>query len=407
MSADLLGMHEAGSRAGTGPAVPATDAAHRPRPSRRNPAPREAVPGRDGTAAGKAVTGGTGTGEVGAGRAESDTAPVAEQRALAAFAARRDLVYLPSLIAADLTLERLRAGQAVIVRGMGPGFTRLLAPLTVGRGGRFTRDRDGEPVYHPSGREPLLYVGSRRGVPPHAQAGYGFRGQTGPPRFLTEAELAGPPGDFRRDLWPAVAKELGYAYYRELLTAHPSRTRMRWPDFEDAYAAEPWGGKEMRALIRKAAPKPSDRLDLDRLDRPLRGMRFGDSAGLQRWMHGYMAAGLRRRTDPAHSADLAMAEALVALHAVLPPDPWFDGLVSLVADGPPAPRLAELRAVARAGVLTFLGESPRVEADQPSGAWRASGASAPGTVLARALIETPIPAPGRSRLAGARFRAAA
>ena len=59
------------------------------------------------------------------------------------------------------------------MRGMGLGFIDLMALLTEGRGGRFTPDpRPDEPgrlSYRPSGREPRLWVGSRRGVPYHSK----------------------------------------------------------------------------------------------------------------------------------------------------------------------------------------------------------------------------------------------
>ncbi|MER7370409.1 FAD/NAD(P)-binding protein, partial [Nonomuraea wenchangensis] len=122
-------------------------------------------------------------------------------------------------------LENVPAGEPVLVRGAGRAFTDLLAPLTVGRGGRFTRGPQGEPVYLPGGLEPLLYVGSRRGVPHHARPGYELAGEARARRFPYE-------GDERQ----ATAKELAYAYYRELFTAHPSRTRTTWAAFEPAFA---------------------------------------------------------------------------------------------------------------------------------------------------------------------------
>ncbi|NEE15286.1 adenylate cyclase, partial [Streptomyces sp. SID7499] len=72
-------------------------------------------------------------------------------------------------------LDALRPGEPVIVRGIGLAFIDLMVLLTEGRGGRH---EDG--VYLPSGREPVLYVGSRRGVPYHAKIGYGWTGERPP-----------------------------------------------------------------------------------------------------------------------------------------------------------------------------------------------------------------------------------
>ncbi|MEU7895659.1 FAD/NAD(P)-binding protein [Nonomuraea sp. NPDC049152] len=323
--------------------------------------------------------------------------PAPEEVAQSGFAARHDLVYLPTGHAADLPLDAIPAGQRVLVRGAGLAFFDLMDLLTTGRGGRFTRAGDGEPVYRPSGAEPLLHVGSRRGVPLHARTGYRLAEfPPGPPRFLTPGALPSDGGELRT----LVAKELAYAYYRELFTAHPSRTRLGPAAFLDAFAAAEWGGREMRALVTKAVPRFADRLHLDRLERPLRGIRFGDSAGLQRWMHGYLAADLERRADPAYSADLAMIHGLLAVRAVLAeasPDPWFQGLFAFLAGGPPATRLAELRALARAGVVTFLGADPRIEQEERTGAWRATSPTVPGAIEARALVEARLPAPSVSR----------
>jgi hypothetical protein len=305
-----------------------------------------------------------------------------DQQPEAAFAARHGLLHLPAGSDQEPDLENVPAGEPVLVRGAGRAFADLLAPLTVGRGGRFTRGRRGEPVYLPGGFEPLLYVGSRRGVPHHARPGYRLTGEFRPRRFPDE-------GDARQ----ATAKELAYAYYQELFTAHPSRTRTTWAAFEPAFARAEQGGKEMRALVTRSVPRFADRLHLDRLERPLHGMRFGDLAGLQRWMHGYLAADLERRADPGFSPDLALVRALLDARLRMAGDPWFEGLFGLLADGPSLARQAELHALARAGVVTFIGAEPRIE--QGEDGWRASGPTVPGTTTARTLIEARRP---RSRL---------
>ncbi|MEV6865436.1 FAD/NAD(P)-binding protein [Streptosporangium subroseum] len=329
-----------------------------------------------------------------------DVTPTREERSLAGLAADSGLRYVPTGYAADLDLDAIPEGEPAIVRGMGLAFVDLMVLLTSGRGGRFVREYDEELVYLPSGREPLLHVGSRRGVPYHSKTGYPFRGVRPPvPRFLTAKALGEGPWNFRRDVWPLVRKELAFAYYHELITAHPKRSRVGWEEFQEAFAAEEWGSLAMRRLIRRAVPRHLDRLDFERLDRPLEKIRFGDSAGLQKWMHGYLAADLDRRSDPAHSADHAMILGLLSVYGVLSElgisDPWFHGFFSYVASGPPGPRLEELRALAKAGVVTFLGTDLQV--GHRDGRWRAQSPSVPGGVEATTLIEARLPAPSVSR----------
>ncbi|MGC5011394.1 hypothetical protein ACLQ2R_11570 [Streptosporangium sp. DT93] len=308
---------------------------------------------------------------------------------------------------ADLDPDGVPAGEPVIVKGTGPALADLLAPLTTGRGGRFVHGYDGEQVYLPGGREPLLYVGSERGVPHHSGFAHPFVGTEPPvPRFLTRETLGAGPWNFRRDVWPLVAKELAFAYYHELITAHPERVRSTWGEFEEAFAGEEWRSVAMRRMIRAAVPRHPDRLDLDRLDRPLHGIRFGDLPGMRKWMRGYLAADLERRSDPEHSADHAMVLALLSVRAVLAgagvTDPWFREFSDHLAGGPPVSHLEDLRALAAAGVVTFLGADLRV--DRYEGRWRAQTSTLPGEVTAAVLVDTgrlawspdraPVPAAG-------------
>ncbi|MEU6717975.1 FAD/NAD(P)-binding protein [Nonomuraea sp. NPDC046802] len=288
------------------------------------------------------------------------------------FAARHGLLHLTGGPALDADPDVVPPGEPVLVRGMGRALADLLAPLTTGRGGRFAEGRRGELVYLPGGDEPLLHVGSRRGVPHHARPGYRLADTPPARRFPCERQ--------------GVTKELAHAYYRELFTRHPSRTRTTWEEFEPAFVRAEWGGKELRALVTASVPRFADRLHLDRLERPLHGIRFGDPAGLQRWTHGYLAADLERRADPAFSADLALSHALLAARTGLAGDPWLQGMVALLADGPSLARQAELRALARAGIVTFLGAEPRIERDD-GGLWRATSPTVPGATTARTLIE--------------------
>ncbi|MFF4834248.1 FAD/NAD(P)-binding protein [Streptomyces sp. NPDC001315] len=325
----------------------------------------------------------------------------ADQRALTSYAREHGLVHLPPDFTADSDLSALRAGEPVLVRGFGLAFVDLMVLLTEGRGGRYEGD-----VYVPSGREPVLYVGSRRGVPYHSKIGYDLSGERPPlPRFLGPAEvealLARPDRfDFRRDVWPLVEKELGFAHYHRLFTAHPERTTVAWTDFEEKYAAA--DAVEREALVSAAVPDPSDRLDLAALDHPLDGMRYATHEDLQEGLRGYIEDDLRRRHDASHSADLAVFLGLLSVYGQLVRlgdiGPWWHGFFSYLASGPPGPRLRQIPALSRAGVLKFVGADMTVRAED--GVFRASSATVPGhSVEARALVEARLPEPtlGRAR----------
>ncbi|AEY88466.1 hypothetical protein SHJG_3192 [Streptomyces hygroscopicus subsp. jinggangensis 5008] len=320
----------------------------------------------------------------------------AEQSDLAAYAREHGLVHLPPDFTADSDLSALAPGEPVLVRGFGLAFVDLMVLLTEGRGGRY----EGE-TYRPSGREPVLYVGSRRGVPYHSKIGYDWTGDRPPlPRFLGPAEvaelLARPAGfDFRRDVWPLVEKELGFAHYHRLFTAHPGRTAMAWADFEEKYAAA-GGPDETRALVAAAVPDPADRLDLTALDHPLDGVRYASPDDFQEGLRDYIEDDLRRRHDPAHSPDLGVFLGLLSVYGQLVRlgdiGSWWHGFFSYLASGPPGPRLRQMLALSRAGLLRFVGAGMAVTAED--GVFRATSPTVPGfSVEARALVEARLPAP--------------
>ncbi|MEU8970095.1 FAD/NAD(P)-binding protein [Streptomyces monashensis] len=325
-----------------------------------------------------------------------------EQTELAAYARAHGLVHLPPDFTADTDLSPLRPGEPVLVRGFGLAFVDLMVLLTEGRGGRYEGD-----AYVPSGREPVLYVGSRRGVPYHSKIGYEWTGDRPPlPRFFGPAEVEGlrarPAGfDFRRDVWPLVEKELGFAHYHRLFTAHAGRTAMAWTDFEEKYAAAA-GPAETRALVAAAVPDPADRLDLGALDRPLEGVRYASHEAFQEGLRGYVERDLTRRHDPAHSADLGVFLGLLSVYGQMVrlggAGSWWHGFFSYLASGPPGPRLRQMLALSRAGLLRFVGADMTVRAE--GRVFRAASPTVPGfSVEARALVEARLPDPvvGRAR----------
>jgi uncharacterized NAD(P)/FAD-binding protein YdhS len=338
-----------------------------------------------------------------------------DEQAVRQRAAEAGATYLPTGYTADLDLSVLAPGEPVLVRGAGLAFVDLMVLLTSGRGGRFVPD--GERLrYLPSGREPVLYVGSRRGVPYRAKLGYVWPGPPVPLRFFTPEALDATFGsdrqlDLRADLAPVIARELGWAHYTELFRAHPERTALPWVEFAERYAAnnDPVGIAELAA---RAVPDPADRLDLTARDRPLAGSRFASADRLQEAVRGLVRADLARSADPGHSTDAAVFTALLFCHGTiaglvaagrLTPRSeaedvagWWMNLFSYLASGPPAPRLAELLALSRAGVLQFLGADTRFSLDAGAGVFRARSASVDRVVEARAMVEARVPAPSIS-----------
>ncbi|MFF8309482.1 FAD/NAD(P)-binding protein [Streptomyces lydicus] len=328
-------------------------------------------------------------------------------------------------------LAAVPPGEPVLVRGLGLVFIDCLALLTEGRGGRFVRPAPGAPLrYLPSGREPRLYAGSRRGVPlpPKPARGAPDTPAAPPaaPRFATldacRARLARPAAAFGRDVWPLVLAELGWCHYRALFTEQPARTRMSRQDFEDQYALLHTDPERLAKLAREAVPDPADRLDLDRLADPLAGLRFDRADDLQRQVRGHLAEVLRRRTGPARGVATALVDGLQRAGAVIE-ELWRAG--DLAADqvsealglfaigthlssGPPPLRAEQLLALAEAGVVTFVGPGMRVETATAGRrtVYRATSPALPGVAHeAAVLLDARLAAPAPERAADPLLRA--
>ncbi|NKE59156.1 FAD/NAD(P)-binding protein [Lentzea sp. PSKA42] len=327
-----------------------------------------------------------------------DAEPEPEHRKLAEHASEHGLVYVPPLYSADADLSAV-AGD-VVLRGFGLAFVDLMVLLTEGRGGRYVRS--GRLEYVPSGAEPTLYVGSRRGVPYHSKTGYRLQG-TRPslPHFFVADALRGRDLDFRADVWPLMAKEIAWGHYHELFTGHPGLVRMSFVEFATGFASLPWYSEEMRALEALAVPDPADRIDFERLDRPLTGLTFASGEDFQEYLRSYIEADVTRRSDPRHSADLGAFLALLSVYGqmaqVMPHDSWWHGYFSYLASGPPPDRLEELLALSRAGIVRFIGADMWVEA--VDGGFLAGSPTTPDVVRANSLIEARLPTHVLSRTA--------
>ncbi|HWO68428.1 MAG TPA: adenylate cyclase, partial [Umezawaea sp.] len=219
--------------------------------------------------------------------------------------------------------------------------------------------------------------------------------------------------DFRADVWPLLAKEIAWGYFHELFTGHPERVSVPWAEFAPAYTALDWYSAEMTALVESSGPRVEDRIDFERLDRPLAGLAFATGEEFQEHLRAYVEADVARRSDPAFSADLGAFMALLSVYGQLPrvlnspklnpasrlahADGWWGGFFSFLASGPPPDRLEELLALSRAGIVNFLGADVWVRAED--GVFVAGSASAPDVVRATGLVEARLPNHGLARTA--------
>ncbi|MBT2454918.1 FAD/NAD(P)-binding domain-containing protein [Streptomyces sp. ISL-86] len=343
--------------------------------------------------------------------------PTDTERELAGFAARHGLTYIAPANPADVDLSAVEPGESVLLRGMGLNFFDYMALFTHARGGVFERV-DGRLVYRPSGREPRLYTGSRRGVPYQAR-GDNEKGAHGRyfSRLLTAeyiAALRGPAGRpgtirFGADLWPLISKEVQSVYYETLLAAR--ETPAAAAEFTTRYLrAEP--GEAEDRLLDEAGIGAEERWDWEKVARPYGARTFSGLAEFRGWLRGHLDEDVRRAREgnvsgPFKAAldllrDLRNELRLAIDHGGLDAashrdelDRWYTPLNAFLSIGPPASRIEEMAALMDAGILEVTGPGMRVGADAegPHGAcFTGTSTELPDVrVRATVLIESRLP----------------
>ncbi|MBW0106789.1 FAD/NAD(P)-binding domain-containing protein [Pseudonocardia sp. KRD291] len=333
-----------------------------------------------------------------------DATPTDDECALRDRSRELGLRYLVPEQTTDSDLSVIAPGETVLARGLGLAFVDLVVLLFEGRGGRFEPDPDdpGRLRYLPSGEEPRLVAGSPRGATYHSKTHYQLLGGRPPlPRFLTpdatDALIASAGGrgiDMTTQVWPLMAKEIGWGWYHELVNGHPELVRLGWDEFAARYQGLDWDSDGMRELIEAAVPDPLDRLDLNALDRPLDGLHAPDMAALQPLVRARIAEDLRQHVEPRHTPHLGAFVAMLSVYSettrlsgsgVLSARsrasdmPWWQSFFNAVASGPPGFRVRQMLALSRAGFVEFLGAGMRVDVDAPAGEPGAQGSGAAGS----------------------------
>ncbi|RZT87635.1 FAD-NAD(P)-binding protein [Pseudonocardia sediminis] len=350
-----------------------------------------------------------------------DATPTDDECALRDRAHDLGLRYLVPEQTTDSDLSVIEPGETVLARGLGLAFVDLLVLLFEGRGGHFepAPDEPGGLRYEPSGAEPRLVAGSPRGATYHSKTHYQLLAGRPPlPRFLTPEVTdaligSGEPVDMAGQVWPLMAKEIGWGWYHELVNGHPEQVRLGWEEFSSRYAELDWDSSEMLALISEAVPDPLDRLDLNALDRPLDGLSAPDMETLQPLVRARIAEDLRQHVEERHTPHLGAFVAMLSVYSETTrlagsgtlsvrsrakDMGWWQSFFNSVASGPPGFRVRQMLALSRAGFVEFLGAGMTVEIEA-DGRFRATSSTLgqADTVTSTVLVDARLPDPSASR----------
>ena len=325
-----------------------------------------------------------------------------DQKALHDYAQTHQLFYLEPGFPEEGDLSGIEAQSPVIIRGLGLSFFDLMSRLTEGRGGQFQKAPDGLLVYHPSGREPHIFAGSRRGFPYRAKG----RNQKGPgeewqPHFLTPQQIDAwqTHGEVSgQTFWEALKHEAELIYYRLLLP-------QRYPEIDEAaferdFIADPVATLGALPIAAK------DRLDWDALADPTKAHPSGQP--YQDFMRHYLRQDAQEamrgtKTGPLTSAlevlrDMRDPIRQLVERNLLSQDQyldfflrWFNSLNDFLSIGPPALRIDQLQALIGAGIVTIL--PPGMQIKGIDGQFLLKTPSDPKFSLqAKTLIEARVPA---------------
>jgi hypothetical protein len=333
------------------------------------------------------------------------------------------LRYIGQGLATEMPLASIRPGTAVAVRGLGLTFYDVVRSLTLGRGGRYRRSREGALRYVPSGDEPRVYAGSRGGLPFLSRARIAQPPQTAPsPVALTGERLAAmraaalaergsPKLDFAAEVEPLIHLEMRHAYYRCAVGVRRGPRAAR--RFEAAHRALiddglPLDAVAAGALLAAHGLSDLPGVDVDALARPFDGTTFAGADHFRRRLAEVLERDVAEsRRGTVASPMKAALEALRALRPALPsvvdfgglsPDSHRDFLTRwapmsfVLSAGPPAEQVEQLVALLAAGVLEVVGPRARFSADRAGRCFAVESPVVPGSRrAARVLLDARVP----------------
>lgn len=324
-----------------------------------------------------------------------------QRRMAEAAEATAGLHYQGPQIPSDVDWGSVEPGAAVLVRGMGLNAFDLLAQLTLARGGTFHRTGEGAGRalrYEPSGQEPTLRLMSRRGVPylPKAEVdAFVPRGVT--LTYLSDAavaELRERHGvlDLAEHVWPLLHRDVVRHYYATMARSQPEilggpvEARRFLGELvgllEEAGRGAPVTSRHAEELLQQYAPERRF-LDILAYAAPFGDEVFGSDEEYQAAVAHYLGQACG---EAARGEGSPFMMAVGALHAgrlrikqwtarghlteasrIKDVQGWFEPLVEGLASGPPLWRVEQMLAVHRAGLLSWAGPWPTVEADGAAG----------------------------------------
>ena len=328
-----------------------------------------------------------------------------DEQKLASYAQDNALTYIAPTHPGDADLSGIPAGEPAIIRGLGLSFIDYISELTLGRGGHYMQNEDGSLFYQPSGREPRIIAGSRRGMPyypkPINEKGYG---ECAVPKFLTQENIQKNlvdgklPFDKFMDL---LLLDLKLVFYK--LTINDKYPYKSATEFEQEFLAN----DDRAAVLKKFGFEEEDVFNWDFIVNPFKDVQAVGTEDYQsiiiNWLNQEVDDSLKgSKTGPLAAARDLLRDFRPAFREILANDYFtdqddaekfwgvLDSTINFLIMGPPVVRTKELSALIRSGVVTIL--APGMEVKGQDG-WFVTAAPKRNTDKFRSatLIEARVP----------------
>ena len=339
-----------------------------------------------------------------------------------AATSNNELDYVRGDSVVDMNLNNIKPASSVGIIGCGLSFFDLMASLTEGRGGNFVIKDDGTYDYIPSGLEPILFVGSRSGVPLPSRAfneksaDYSYK-----PLILNKQRIeklrnlkSHSKLDFEEDILPWLEAEM------QLVQMHCIIKNTQKENLLNDFTNEVINNIDNTTslpkntiieIANKFGIKPSAIVDLYQWSRPFCNTTFSHHNEyineLKNWITSdIMHANIGNMSDPIK----ATMDALRDMRGIIKIAVDFAGLTpqshenyflkkfipahSMLCAGPPVHRLKQVLALMDKNLLTFVGPNAQFTyAENKKSYLISSPQIADAEFYVKTLVDARIPSP--------------
>ncbi|MFO8084271.1 MAG: FAD/NAD(P)-binding protein [Desulfobacterales bacterium] len=289
-------------------------------------------------------------------------------------------------------LQYIQSDESVYVIGMGLTAVDIIKGFTYGRGGAF---KDGE--YIPSGKEPHIIIGSRIGLPYCArglnQKTEQYQGKIFTRDYVLRLKQKNRKLDFEKDLFPMILQEMEYVFYKTLIGNTFAEQYLCCKNASDRQALVEknievknrfcWQDLENPLWRFETQRKPEQPLFesmehysgfvLEQIQNDIKEAQKGNMAGPLKNAIDSVMRDLRDNLRSAVDHGGLTAKSHRYLKRV------FDRTNNRIAVGPPIQSVKELLILAKQGIVSFSGPSPRIDFNENDSMFEVSSDEVPGS----------------------------